>query len=228
MNNQTISYVPYQMVKFCLLDNTNQKKQSSLVNDIAQVDNFFRILIERRMDISFEHNTFVKRFSEIGPLGFRNQLALAFLSYSKDKNFFSFTAKSELQEVLDLEESLQEYLPSSDNTLFLLLFHLKNNEIIALNKGQTATLEGYDFSLIKNILKNYKSNSHRVDWLVVLIHSLIKVYDDKAESKINEYNGEFSKLVDSLSLEQRKSIVESHLDYGQAIDDSDYFLFNKV
>ena len=228
MNNQTISYVPYQMVEFCLLDNTNQKKQSSLVNDIAQVDNFFRILIERRMDISFEESTFVKRFAEIGPKGFRDQLALAFLSYSKDKNFFSFSAKNELEEILKLEESLQEYVSNSDNTLFLLLFHLKNNEILALKKEQTAVAESYNFKLIKDILKKYKPNNHRADWLLVLIHSLINVYDAKAESKINEYRGEFSSLVDSLSLEQRRSIVECHLDYGQAIDDSDYFLFNKV
>jgi hypothetical protein len=228
MNIETLSFVPEQLTRLCLGDSTNVKKMANSVTDLAFESSAFRVLIESRFNFSFENDSFIKFFSDYGVKSFRDELALCYLSYGIDKSFYSDSAKIHLDEILKIEDELFEYISSSDYKPFILLFHLKNNDIEARKEGVNQFMNSYDFHKIKKILSNYQTNLKRTDWLIVLIKSLLDIYKEDTEAKILENKGSFSKVLNSLSMDQRKIIVNNHLSYGQSIGDTDYFLFNKV
>lgn len=228
MNIETLSFVPEELTRLCLADPTNVKQMASLVTDLAFDNTAFRILIENRFNFSFESEMFIKFFSDYGVKLFRNELALCYLSYAMDKSYYSDSAQEHLDEILKIEAELGEYFSEADFKPFILLFHLKNNDIEARRDGKNQFMNSYDFHKIKELLVNYKQNLKRTDWLIVLLKSLLDIYKSDTSKKILEHQGNFSKILNSLTMDQRKLIVKDHLSYGQSIGDTDYFLFHKV
>lgn len=228
MNNQTLSFVPKQLVTYCKQDPSNIKSVASTISDMANEEVSFKIFIENRFFFSFENDFLVKFLTEYGVKEFRNELALAYLSFHMDQSYYSSSAHKDLEEILKIEDELGEFFSSNDYNVFTLLFHLKSIDILNRKEGRNTIMGEYDFFEIKKILILYSKSSKRSDWLLVLLKSLLDIFKNQTISIIEKNKGQFYQILDMLGRKEQEILILNHLAYGQAISDTDYFLYNKV
>lgn len=228
MNNTTLSFVPKQLVYYCEQDPLNIKSVANAISNMANEDMAFKILMENRFFFSFDNDFLVKFLTEYGVKEFRNELALTYLSFLIDQTYYSKAAEKDLEEILKIEDELSEFFTPNDYRVFTLLFHLKSIDILNREEGENTLMGGYDFFEIKKILPLYTKSSKRTDWLLVLLKSLLDIYKSETISIIEKNKGQFYQILNSLNSKDQEVLILNHLAYGQAINDTDYFLYNKA
>lgn len=228
MNNTRLSFVPKQLVSYCKQDPSNIKSVANTISDMANEDMSFKIFVENRFYFSFDDGFLVKFLTEYGVKEFRNELALAYLSFYLDQSYYSSAAQKDLDEILSIEEELSEFFSPNNYRVFTLLFHLKSIDILNRKEGENTIMGGYDFFEIKKLLALNTKSSKNSDWLIVLLQSLLDIFKGETLNTIEKNKGHFYQILGMLKAKEQEALILNHLSYGQSINDTDYFLYNKA
>ena len=168
--------------------------------------------------------------SALGWQGFRNRLAEAYLHHEVYNRFPEKIDIDEVSYVIDFERRFDFLSTESNSRIFLLGMYLKQCELYFENSG---VYQPQELNIIPpevdEILILGKSKSLTPDWLIVIVWSMYQILGkDKTAGLLTHTKGNMAKILTEVTEQQYALLLRSLLRYGQSINDTQFFVAQKV
>jgi hypothetical protein len=208
----------------------NSKKTFSTLHDLIEDDPFLDILIREIFKEYLEKGGILSMLSALGWEGFRNRLAQAYLYHLRYNKFPNRIVLDEINDVLDFERRFSFLYSEHNSRVFLLGFYLKICQVYMEEKVGS---HNFDFLLVPievdEILIEGKSKSLNPDWLIMTVWSLFLLNGkEKTITLIDKTKGNFTEILGLIDTEDYQKIISGLLIYGNGVNDTQFFIGEKV
>tara|TARA_B100001971_G_scaffold61895_1_gene56870 strand:- start:70302 stop:71003 length:702 start_codon:yes stop_codon:yes gene_type:complete len=227
--NPVYANIPDAIAWICQqrLQNSNRTYQE--IWEFIHQDQALKILLPRIFEKNHLGGDLKAQMSSYGVKGIRDRLASLFLYQLSEKNQAKSVDLTYILEVQQFEERFSEFANEWDSRIFLLGFYLRVKD---LKNEEYNDPEEYELNIpldVDEILTHGKAKIEKLDWLIITLKSLLQFKSkDELIDWINKDGKDIYNLIITLSPAQQKVFLKDLLQYGHAINDLDFFIFNKI
>ncbi len=222
--------LPETMTRLCGFTHSNSRRGYSQLLDIIESDQFLNLYVKMAFKEYLDKAGIPGMLNALGWRGFRDRVAEAYLYHAMYGRFPEAIELNEVDYVLDLEKRFDFLNTESNSRVFMLGMYLKLCEIYFERNGIFP-----DESLnhippeVDEILIKGKSKPQTPDWLIVIVWSLTQVMGaEKAATTLLQSKGKMNQILLELKQDQYGHVLRSLLRYGFAIQDSQFFIEERV
>jgi len=219
--------LPFELIQI-LKTNLSINNPSLAIADIIRKSPSLSVILQRPFQ---EFNLGLDMERSIASMGwqnFRDRLAGIYIHKSL---FGAYPSRPTIDEVLDiknLEDIFSDHYVRGPSRVFMLGFYLRLLNIHSRNHlGNDANEIKIPQDVI-SIIKNSKSKSLKIDWLIlILMHLSHGIGHHELLQEMNK-GKKVKELYFLLNKDQRKLMIDNLLAYGSSIGESDLFLYDKI
>ncbi len=218
--------LPETITKLCCLPLDNGRRTYTEIYDLLEEDRFMFTFVKTIFEDDLDKGGILGLLTSMGWKGFRDRLTEAYLYYARFGRYPHFIELDEVYDVLDFENRFNFLLTENNSRVFLLGFYLKLGQI-ELEKASSEMNDILSIPVeVDEILIEGKSHLPKPDWLILLIWGLFESLGKNAV--VEHLKKDDIAITNILSQEHYKSLTESFLTYGHAINDDELFVMKKV
>lgn len=219
---ETIAWICQQR-----LQNSNKTYQD--IWEFIHRDAAMKIMLPRIFEKNHLGGDLKAQMSSYGVKGIRDRLASLFLYHLTEKTQAKVVDLSYVLEVQQFEERFSEFANEWDSRIFLLGFYLRAKD---LKNEEYNDPEEYELNIsldVDEILTYGKAKIEKLDWLIIIIKNLLKFKSKEEVLNWFKTDGkDIYTILTTLSFEDQKDFLHELLMYGHAINDLDFFVFDKI
>jgi hypothetical protein len=226
---QYYTKIPEPISWLCQQRLQNSNKTYERIWEYIQQDKFLTLIFPHIFEPEHVKNDLKVQMGSYGVKGVRDRLACQYLYYLTEGQWAKSPDLTYVLEVQQFEERFHDFSNEWDSRIFMLGFYLRAKDLIFEKNYQ---LDEFEINLpleVDEILSIGKAKIEKLDWLIITLKSLIKF---KSKDEIVEWlkseSTNFFDIVNTLKVDEKKIFLEDLLAYGNAIGDSDFFIFDKV
>ncbi len=225
-----IVYIPEDLSWINAIYLNNSRKAYLSISENVHSKPFLKLHVEKLFSSYIKANSIESMLNALGWRGFRNRLASSYLYHYFHGFFPEEDEVDNISEVVQFEEDLKGIFPEGNSRIFFLGFFLKMCEIQAMKENSNNFISFLGLSRqLKQVLLLGEQKLIKPDWLVLsLIHFESFLGKEKFVDIVKEDKGDFTRLKNRLSPEQKDLMVQNFLRYGASINETEMFLYEKV
>jgi hypothetical protein len=183
---------------------------------IQQRKALHRIITFHMQDIDKEGRVEVL-IKSLGHSGFRDRLAIIFLSYLQSGHYFQ-QSNILIKDLLVFEDRLRAHTFEGHCRPFLLAFYLKT---IAIKEG--IGMHHLFPAHLFNYFKYLQVKLQGIDWPFIFLWHFDRVLGEKKLTTLLSQNSSFQYIWSLLSNDEKSAMMQSLVSYGLSINDKDIF-----
>ena len=225
----TFTRVPRSVYWLCNTNFQQSKKSYASIVDYFQKEPFLRQLLLKALPTGEGKPSMEAQLSGYGIKGFRDRLGELYLAHMEQGIFPDDVEIDRVADVQDFENRFERFSTMSDYRVFMLGLYLKMKDQESLSMFSRET----DFLNIPlevdEALAAGAGKTQRLDWMILVLTSLLKFWDgDKLLSLSSK--GAKHVLAEIRQLDDKSKLIffNDMSSYGHAIEENDFFLYQKV
>lgn len=217
--------VPEQLTKVLCSNVQDTRKAYTKVAKYLQSSSYLEKLIQKYFSAYQSRQSLEDILNYTGWELFRLRLIGIYLEYIQDERFPENPNPDMSNEVDLFARAFDRFCVNGYSRHYLLGFYLRAIELQPFSKLHLLD----EVQEVRDILAISKFKHEKLDWLILLVwHLKIFFGKDLLLKYIHEHNGDYYSVVANVSKEQREVLVRNLLTYGQSINETELFLFEKV
>lgn len=225
----TFTRVPRSVYWLCNYNFQQARKSYTAIIDHFQQDPFLVQILSRVLPLEKGRKAMEAQLVGYGVKGFRDKLCELYLTHLETGRFPDEARLERVLEVQQFEERFESFASSGDFRLFMLGMYLKMKDF------ESQRLFGRQTNFLNipvevdEILSKAPGKVQRIDWVIVILNSLLKVAAKEELSAIAE-GGEEALVETIVNLDEKDKLVllNDLMAYGHALDEKDFFLYQKI
>lgn len=225
----TFTRVPDSVYWLCNSNFQQSKKSYASIVDTFQKDPALKQLLRKALPTGAGLPSMEAQLSGYGVKGFRDRLSEIYLSHLELGHFPDTVELDRVIDVQDFELRFERFSTLSDYRVFMLGLYLKMRDIESLSLFSQHT-DYISIPLeVDEILAANEAKLHRLDWMIIILTSLLKFRDSRSLIELIQKGPE--SVVSSLLEMDGKSKMIFFNDmsaYGSAIGEKEFFLYQRV
>lgn len=226
----TFTRVPRSVYWLC---NTNfqqsSKKSYTTIVDYFQKDAALKNLLQRALPTGEGRPSLEAQLSGYGIKGFRDRLGELYLAHLEQGFFPDEVEVDRALDVIDFEQRFERFSTMSDFRLFLLGMYLKMRDLENFSLFQKRTSYLSVPLEVDEILATSDSKVPRIDWMIVVLTSLLKFWPRERIMDFAQGGEEtLTRQIRNLDDKSKMIFFNDMSAYGHGIDERDFFLYQKV
>lgn len=225
----TFTRVPRSVYWLCNTNFQQSKKSYASIVDYFQKEPFLRQLLLKALPTGEGKPSMEAQLSGYGIKGFRDRLGELYLAHMEQGMFPDDVEIDRVVDVQDFENRFERFSTMSDYRVFMLGLYLKMKDQESLSMFSRET----DFLNVPlevdEALAAGAGKTQRLDWMILVLTSLLKFWDgDKLLSLSSK--GAKHVLAEIRQLDDKSKLIffNDMSSYGHAIEENDFFLYQKV
>lgn len=209
------------------LQNSNKTYQH--IWEFIHQDQALSLMLPRIFEKDHLGGDLKAQMSSYGLKGIRDRLSSLYLYHLTENMRPKKVDISYVLEVQQFEERFHQFANEWDSRIFMLGFYLRTKD---LKNELYNDPEEYELNIpldVDEILTHGKAKIEKLDWLILALKSFLN-YLSKEEiiEWFKEDGDDFYNLFQKINTDQRKEVLSELLVYGNAINDKDFFVFDKI
>lgn len=221
---------PDILTQICKLELYNTRACYTEISNLIQEDKFLSLYVQDAFSKYLKKGGVLGMLTALGWDGFRNRLAEAYIYHARYNKYPLDIELDEVNDVIDIEKRFDFLFVENNGRSFLFGLYLKLTDIASERRGDLNGHELISIPLeVDEILIKGTSKTDTPDWLILMVWNLVKqIGREETLILLKSTGGDIDQIFNTLTTEQYENFMYAILQYGQGINDEDFFLGRRV